>query len=511
MSKKSKSTLKNIGIVFWVLVLAKIIAFLNDAVLAAYLGTSVEADAFYMVLGIQQVLYPMLSVGIWKVFLPEYKKKLTLTGEKSADLLANKMILLFGGVSIFFAGIIFVFYRQIVKICAPGLSGEGEILCGQLLRISAPLYIFIIVSAVIATMLQCHGKFLGSQIREVVSHIPTIIFSIFLYNRFGIQVLAYSLVLGSILRLVVQFPFIDWGFQFRVTCTRFSEQERESLKKIPEALLTAGVEQINVLIDKMMASGMRVGSISALNYAQKLINVFSGLFANAIGTTLYPQMASLVAENAHQKLEKVLRQSVYVISFMMLPITIGSLFYSETIIACVFQRGKFNVSATQITAVVYNFYAIGLLFVGMRTILSNILYSYGDTKAAMKISLATVGTNVVMNIFLSYLMGAPGLSLASSLAAMLNVIFCFISLRNHLKIFYKGILFEIGKAFIASLVACFISKLTINYFLLKNSYIELIIAILECCLFYILLMIFFKSETIKMIKDYYFKRSSIDG
>ena len=79
-----------------------------------------------------------------------------------------------------------------------------------------------------------------------------------------------------------------------------------------------------------MASGMRVGSISALNYAQKLINVFSGLFANAIGTTLYPQMASLVAENAHQKLEKVLRQSVYVISFMMLPITIGSLFYSET-------------------------------------------------------------------------------------------------------------------------------------------------------------------------------------
>ena len=79
-----KRILKNVGVVFAILILAKIAAFANDAILAAFIGTSADADAFYMVLGIQQVIYPMLSVGIWKVFLPEYKKNMVLNGEKSA-------------------------------------------------------------------------------------------------------------------------------------------------------------------------------------------------------------------------------------------------------------------------------------------------------------------------------------------------------------------------------------------------------------------------------------------
>ena len=366
MSEKSKSTIKSIGIVFWVLLLAKIVAFANDAILAAYLGTSMEADAFYMVLGIQQVLYPMLSVGIWKVFLPEYKKRLTLSGRQEADSLANKMLLLFGGISVVFAGLIFIFHKGIVMICAPGLSVEGKALCGELLQISAPLYIFIIISTIIAVMLQCHGKFLGSQIREVVSHIPTIVFAIFLYGKFGVRVLAYSLVVGSILRLLVELPFIDWGFRFQIRAGGFNHEEKKTLKRIPEALLTAGVEQINTLVDKIMASGMAVGSISALNYAHKIMNVFSGLFASAIGTTLYPKMAQLAAENDHQSLENMLRKSICIISFFMVPITIGSLFYSELIIACVFQRGNFGIQATRITAAVYGFYAIGLLFIGLK-------------------------------------------------------------------------------------------------------------------------------------------------
>jgi putative peptidoglycan lipid II flippase len=66
--------IKSIGVIMGVSVLAKVIAFLTEVVLAGYLGTSYQADAYNMVIGIQHVFYPMLSIGIWKVFLPEYKK-----------------------------------------------------------------------------------------------------------------------------------------------------------------------------------------------------------------------------------------------------------------------------------------------------------------------------------------------------------------------------------------------------------------------------------------------------
>lgn len=503
MRAKGKSTIKNIGIVFWVLLLAKVVAFANDAILAAYLGTSIEADAFYMVLGIQQVLYPMLSVGIWKVFLPEYKKQLTLYGSDKADVLANKMILLFGGISAVFVVLILIFHKAIVMICAPGLSVEGKELCGQLLQISAPLYFFIIISTIIAVMLQCRGKFLGSQIREVVSHLPTIVFSFFLYNKFGIRVLAYSLIVGSILRLLVEIPFIDWGFKLKFGKEKFSTEEKNSLKRIPEALLTAGVEQINTLVDKMMASGMVVGSISALNYAHKIMNVFSGLFASAISTTLYPKMAQLATEKKHVDLEKILRKSIYIISFFMIPITIGSVLYSEIIIACVFQRGNFDIQATKITASVYAFYAIGLLFIGLKDILSNILYSYGDTKAAMKVSIITVVANVILNIIFSFFFGANGLALASSIAVVINNVVCLLFLNHYIKISYGKIIFESIRILLASVLACLIPKMSLEWIHIENLYIQLLFVVFVAVVLYMTIMMLLKSETTKILRAYW--------
>lgn len=71
---------------------AKIIAFVKEALLANYLGTTEKSDAYYMVSSIQQVLYPMLSVGIWKVFLPVYKKNLAQGKSREANEISNKVI-----------------------------------------------------------------------------------------------------------------------------------------------------------------------------------------------------------------------------------------------------------------------------------------------------------------------------------------------------------------------------------------------------------------------------------
>ncbi len=492
-----KRILKNVGVVFAILILAKIAAFANDAILAAFIGTSADADAFYMVLGIQQVIYPMLSVGIWKVFLPEYKKNMVLNGEKAADIFANKIMVLFTGFSLIVAGLIFIFHEKIVSVCAPGLKGDVKVLCGELLKISSPLYVFIIISAVIATMLQCHGQFVGSQIREIVSHIPTIITAIFLYQRFGIPALVYGLIAGSLLRFLVEIPFINWEYKFTFEKISFNETEIGMLKKLPEALLTAGIEQINVLADKVMASMMIVGSISALNYAQKLVNVFSGLFGNAIGTALYPQIAEYAAKKDSDKIEKILVQSIYVICFMMVPITIGSIFFSTTIIECVFQRGEFGKEATRLTAITYQFYVIGLSFVGMKAILSNVLYSFGDTKGAVRVSVYTVLVNIILNILLSPYMGTRGLALATSIASIVNVCVSVYILRKYVLISLKKIYKEILKIVLCAFCSCLITYLWLNNIML-SCYVKMLIAVVVCMFLYFGILYVAKSESIRI-------------
>lgn len=87
-------------VIIFVSVLAKITSFITEAILASYLGTTYQSDAYYMVTSIQYVVYPMLSVGIWKVFLPIYKEKITLGDQDGADGLADKIITNFTFVSI---------------------------------------------------------------------------------------------------------------------------------------------------------------------------------------------------------------------------------------------------------------------------------------------------------------------------------------------------------------------------------------------------------------------------
>ena len=87
--------IKNTLIVLTCSIIAKILSYIWEAVLASFLGISENADAFYMVSGIVMVLYPILDLGIWKVFLPIYKQKLTLGNYVKADRIANISITLF--------------------------------------------------------------------------------------------------------------------------------------------------------------------------------------------------------------------------------------------------------------------------------------------------------------------------------------------------------------------------------------------------------------------------------
>ena len=262
-------------IIIAVSVAAKLASFLTEAILAYYLGTSAEGDAYYMISSLHNVVYPMMSVGIWKVFLPIYKEKQAHGDMEGAAEIANKVLTFFTMLSVGVVLLVIVFGEGVVSLIAPGFEGETRTLCIRLIRLSAPMYIFIVASAVYASMLQCHNRFLGSQIREVASHVPTILAAVFCYRAFGIEALAYALVVGGIVRLLVELPFVNWNYKPKADLNFRSPAFKTMLKRLPSALLSEGVNRINTLIDKIMASGLPEGSISALNYGVKLTNVFS--------------------------------------------------------------------------------------------------------------------------------------------------------------------------------------------------------------------------------------------
>jgi putative peptidoglycan lipid II flippase len=349
-----------------------------------------------------------------------------------------------------------------VSLVAPGFTGEVKVLSEQLVRISAPQYVFIIISSVFAALLQSHGKFFGSQIREFASHIPTIVIAAFFFKSFGVYGLAAGLVLGSVFRLIVQLPFIDWGYKFKVETDFKDPNIIVMLKRLPSVLITAGVSQLNTLVDKIMASGLPTGTVSSLSYGGRLLNVFSGLLTTAVSTALYPLMSQLAVEKNYEKLRTVLVQAIYLVSIFIIPVSIACVLFSNSIVSLVFQRGAFDSESVSRTAAVFSGYSVGMLFMGLKDIFSNVFYSFGDTKTTMRISVFTVALNIALNIILVDSMGVAGLALATSVAAVINAVLLFYKLRRYLSVKFSDICLEMMKITLISVVACGIAFICVR-------------------------------------------------
>lgn len=471
-------------------ILAKITSFIAEAVLAAYLGTTYQSDAYYMIASIQAVIYPMLSIGIWKVFLPLYKSHIAKQEIETAYALSNKSISFFSVISLVVVLLLLAFAPAVVSVVAPGFRGQTRVLCIKLVRISAPMYVFIVSSAVYASMLQCHDKFLGSQIREVASHIPTIIVAIFFYKPFGIEAMAIALVAAGILRLLIELPFANWGYRYKPDLRFNSPEFKLMLKRLPSALTSAGVEQLNTLVDKAMASTLPEGTISGLNYGHKLMNVFSGLISTAIATALYPQMIELVALKKEEELSKLVVRIINIFCVLMFPVTIACVLFRTELVSAVFQRGSFTADSTVLTSGVFALYCLGLYFIACNTVITNLFYGYGNTKTPMHISITNLLINVALNLVLIRFWGVNGLAFATSLSAIISFFIRVRAAEKHVKLDNKKMVMTAIKVLVASIVACIIPR-SFFWCYPMNKYLELVVStIIGAGIYFALVRIF---------------------
>lgn len=491
---------KNISLVFFITILIKVVAFVKEMVLAAYLGTGLNSDALYIIIGIQQILYPILSVSIWKVFLPEYKKRMTIFSIQNADNFANKIIIIFFLISIFIFGTIYFFSELIIFICAPGSSFETKLLASQLLKKSAPLYIFIVVSAIYAAILQCHEKFIIAQLRELFSYFPIIISCFLLNTKLGIEIIAYSLTIGSILRLVVQLPFLNWGYKFKIKKLTFDKDEKQFFLKIPYVLGIIFLEQSTIFIDKIMSSNFSLGAISIINYSQKILNLFDGLIVTSVVTVLYPQIIKYVSKKENKEISKIIFTSLYIIAFIVIPISLITVIYSEEIVRFIFQRGNFNETSTKIVSNVYKYYGIGLLFIGYKNLLNHLFYSCGYIKSILKINLLSCLLNILLNIFLSKNIGIVGIALSTSISNIIHVFISAFLLNKKFDFISKSLISEIAKIILAIVTSYYLTSNIMEFLDINNNFYKLLITTLLISIFYILLTLLVRSLIYKLIK-----------
>ena len=457
MSKKTKTT----ALVLMLIILtSKITGFFRDIVLAQTFGAGEITDAYLTALNIPVVLFDGISAALGTTFIPIYFKIKSSKGQEEVNKFTSNILNIVILISLVFVLLGVIFAPYIVKIFAVGFKGDVFDLTVNYSKILIFSMVFIAINGLVSSYLVASGN-------VYISGAITIIFASVTES----YVMVYGTLIAYIAQLLFQLPLlIKKGYKHRLTVNLRDENIRQILFLVIPVFIGSYINQINAVVNRTLASTLDSGSITALNYANKL-NMFAvGVIAVAISTIMYPILSKLASEG-NKKLFKInISKSINMIVIIMLPIMVVMTTFSTEIVKVLFEEGSFNSHDTYLTSTALFFYSIGILAYGLKELLAKSFYSLQDTKTPVRNATISVVINIVFSIILVNIMGIGGLALASSISATVTTMLLLISLRKKIgKIGFSYILKTFIKGAIASIVMYIIMRIAYNYIFIYGS------------------------------------------
>lgn len=451
-------------LVMIVTIISKLLGFWREMVLAYVYGASAITDAYLISQTIPNTIFSFISAGIATGFVPIYSRIL----KEEEKNIANKFTSNLSNILLLLASIIvafvLIFTESIVKLFASGFSGETLHLAINFTRITVfGVYVTALIN-VFNGYLRVHENYvIPAMVGFPVNLI--IICILFISSKTNVYLLAFGSLFATASQLMFILPFVrKTKFRYEPILKLKDEHIKTILFIALPVIIGTSVNEINVLIDRTLASRIAVGGISALNYANRLNNFVQGLFVASLTSVMYPIISKMAAEDNINGLKMTILEAISTISLLVVPATVGSMIFCEHIVSFLFGRGAFTKEAINMTANALFFYSIGMIAFGLRDILSGAFYSMQDTKTPMISATVGVVINIILNILLSKYLGIGGLALATSIAALISTGLLFVALRRRIGSFgLKEYSISFIKICFASVLMGFIALGSFNY------------------------------------------------
>jgi putative peptidoglycan lipid II flippase len=418
--------------------LSRVTGFIRDMVVAYFFGAGVVTDSFFVAFRIPNLWRRLVGEGALTVsFIPVYTQHVLQRRGKELQEITHIAFTIAGVAFMLLTALGILFSPLWVRMFAFTWSPTSEKfqLAVTLNRIMFPYLFFVGLFALSMGILNSFRHFFAPAFATIFLNL-SIIASVFLFYHTlqkPVLALAIGVLSGGALQFFFQIPFLiknKIGFRFNFN-VRHPAIRRIGFLMIPGLIGTA-VYQLNLLVDTMFATALSDGSVSYLYYADRLLEFPLGIFVMAIGTAALPSFSTLASQGKMEEFKETVSFAFRLGSLICIPAMVGLIALKTPIFNLLFQRGKFDALATEMTARALLCYSVGLWAIGGVRVLVPAFYSLQDTWTPFKIGLICLGTNVVLNTVLMDPLKHAGLALATSLSAMLNLLLLYRALNHKL-------------------------------------------------------------------------------
>ena len=490
-------------------ILSKILGTAREILIAYLFGTSSKLDALLIGMTIpNNIMHLIVGSTFLVAFIPVFNKCIVKNDEQKAWQFAsniiNMCVIIFG---IILVPVSILFAPFIVKLFAPGFSQSTYELAVSLTRIMLPSMLFFSLTTVFQGILNSYEHFTTPGLKATVLNLTMIIVMIVSFRFIGIYSLAIGFLLASIFQLLVQVPPLLSKIKNYFFSIDFSDENFKNFIGLFIPLtIVMGINQLNILVDRMIASTLPEGSISALTYSSHLMQASENVFGVSLATVLFPRLTATSYKGEWSEFENVLSKGLTVLFFSTLPVTFAFIFFGKPIITLLFQRGSFNSTSTNITNFALFYYSFAAFFMSANYVLLRAIYALEKIKIAVVISSFSLMLNIILNIILSKLIGIGGITLATSVSTgflfftAINIITKQVQIKNFNRMTSKFLLIFTVQ-FISFLVGWIIYKF-LKYHYIVNFGISIFTSFVMIILFSHLL----KIEEYLLVKETLFSK-----
>ena len=403
----------------------------RDRMFAHYFGAGTIMDAYYAAFRIPDFVYNIVIVGALSAgFIPVFMEVL-MKDKKEAWRVTNAVITILGVILFFTCSALFIFAPQLVSKLVPGFTGSTFDLTITFTRIMLLSPVLLGISGVLSGVLQSFKSFLVYSLTPIMYNVGIIIGVVVLVPIFGLNGLAYGVVLGALMHLLIQIPtLIHYGFNFKpLFLWRHPAVKKIGILLIPRTLGMA-TQQISIVAITTISSLLASGSLTIFSLANNLQSVPSGIIGISFGMAIFPTLAELATQDKKQEFVQRISTTTRQILFLILPLTILFILLRAQIVRVVLGTGKFDWEATILTYQTLAFFSISLFAQSLIPMLARAFYALQDTWTPFIIGICSVTSNIFGALYFSKIFGVVGLAGAYSVSMVVQAALLWILLRR---------------------------------------------------------------------------------
>jgi putative peptidoglycan lipid II flippase len=415
---------------------SRLAGFVRDILTASVLGAGPVADAFFIALKLPNFFRRLFAEGAFGVaFVPLFAAELQVKGRAAAARFAEEALAVLLAVLLPFTLAALAAMPWLMLGLAPGFSDEPAkfAMAVDLARLTFPYLTLISLVALLGGILNALGRF-GPFAAAPIAFNLTLVAALLTAPRLGWEpgrAMAAAVTLSG----VVQLLWLAWacrkaGIVLRLRRPRITEGMRRLFRLVGPGALGAGVMQINLLLNIVLASLLPSGSVSFLYYADRLNQMPLGVIGIAIGTALLPVLARHAAAGDEEKVRHYLSRALEFSLLLGLPAAVALGVSGKPMVAVLFERGAFGPAQTQATAWALAAYAVGVPAYVIAKSLNAAFFARQDTATPVRVAIVVTVSTVALALALLPLLDHVGIALATGLAAWLDVGLLVVALRK---------------------------------------------------------------------------------